>query len=135
MKIDWKHLSTTPGYRSLKAAYIKDVDRAGRRKNLIRDKKEFLQKFIWVIGRAQHHAYRSGLSLEFVLNSWEQDRKNYWWFGHYNNSLKPKFHTHNRYNKRSSEKPKSKKNPRRWSALEKKHQHLRRNYLQQKSVS
>jgi len=135
MKIDWKHMSTTPGYRSLKTAYMRDADKAGRTKNPMRKKDELLERFKWIIGRAQHHAHRNGLSLEFVLNSWELDRKNNWWFGHYNNSIFPKKYTYNRYTRKSLEKPKSKKNPRRWSKLERAHQHLRRKYLQQESVS
>jgi len=135
MKIDWKHLATTPGYRSLKAAYIRDVQKATRSARPMRDKQEFQKKFHWIIGRAQHYAYQNGVSLEFILNNWEIKRQNNWWLGHYNDSLYPKLYTHNRYTRKSTAKPKSKKSPRRWSLLERKHQHLRRKYLQQESVS
>ena len=54
LKIDWKHLATTPGYKSLKAAYIKDVEKSERYRHKhgcapMRDKAEFLEHFNWVI--------------------------------------------------------------------------------------
>lgn len=39
MKIDWKYLVTTPGYQSLKAAYIKDVQN-----DLNRDRRYFIEQ-------------------------------------------------------------------------------------------
>ena len=54
MKINWKHLAATPGYKSLKAAMIHDIQNDindGRRLNRkpFRDKHEFRKLFHWVI--------------------------------------------------------------------------------------
>lgn len=52
MKIDWKHLASTPGYISLKKAYIYDVVEANQQRQRgykpMRDKAEFLKHFNWV---------------------------------------------------------------------------------------
>jgi hypothetical protein len=134
MKINWKHLATTPGYRSLKAAYIRDVQKATRSARPMRDKTEFLKKFIWVIGRAKHYAQHFEVPIAIILNEWESKR-NYWWLNYYQECNQPKFHTHNRYTRKPRGKPQSQKDPRRWSTLEKKYHHIRRKYLQQESVS
>jgi hypothetical protein len=94
MKINWKHLATTPGYKSLKAAYIKDVQHAERYRSRfgrkpMREKEEFLQKFKWVIGRATHYAHRTNRSVEDVLWSWESDR-DHWWLNYYQDCRQPK---------------------------------------------
>lgn len=105
MKINWKKVAASPGYKSLKAAYIKDVQefqqyegRFGQKP--MRDKEDFLRKFKWVIGRAMHYAYATESSIEFILNHWEEKR-NYWWLNYYQDSHQPKYYTHNRYRKRS----------------------------------
>lgn len=89
MVIDWKHLATTPGYRSLKAAYIHDVERSARERFPMRDKDVFLRKFRWVIGRAQHYAHILNVPIEEVLNRWEENRT-YWWLNYYQDSHQPK---------------------------------------------
>lgn len=38
MNINWKHLSTTAGYQSLKAAYIRDVQDAAAQARPMRDR-------------------------------------------------------------------------------------------------
>jgi len=86
MKIDWKHLATTPGYMSLKEAYITDV----RKKN--RTKAESIRKFQWVINRAKHYASHTGKTIEVILNEWEEKRT-YWWLNYYQNCAQPKFHS------------------------------------------
>lgn len=87
MKIDWKHLATTPGYQSLKAAYIKDVQdaEATRRRGHrpMRDKNIFLTLFNWVINRAKHHAYHRGVEIHVILDEWEKSRNGSWWLNHY----------------------------------------------------
>ena len=93
MKIDWKYVATTEGYKSLKAAYAHDVQDAektrskGRRP--MRDKAEFLKKFKWVIARATHHADKLGVTLDVILDKWEKDRNSdgryCWWLNHYSN--------------------------------------------------
>ena len=80
MKIDWKHLAATPGYMSLKKAYIKDVlENKGCSKAR---KAEALRKFNWVIGRAKHYASKQGTEVWEVLNKWEAART-YWWVNYY----------------------------------------------------
>ncbi len=91
-KINWKHLSSTAGYKSLKAAYIRDVSKAARQKHPMRKKDVFLKLFQWVIGRAIHYAHHTGKSVEQILNEWEKER-NYWWFGFYEDNTQPKFHS------------------------------------------
>lgn len=92
MKIDWKHLATTTGYKSLKAAYIHDVEEAVKQKRPLREKEEFLRLFRWVIGRAKHYSYRTGISIESILNEWEEDR-GYWWLNFYQPGKQPKLHS------------------------------------------
>ena len=89
---DWKHLATTTGYKSLKAAYIRDVQGSAKQKRPMRDKTEFLCKFQWVINRAKHYAHHTGKSMEAILNEWEAKR-DYWWLNYYQNGRQPKFHS------------------------------------------
>ena len=94
MKVDWKHLATTPGYLSLKDALIQNamgVRRHNRPTDLAADRK----KFYWVIGRAQHYAYHKGKSIEFFLNEWEEKR-DYTWHNFYQDSNQPLLHTYSR---------------------------------------
>lgn len=69
MKIDWKHLATTTGYKSIKAAYIKDITwKWGTKKDVAID------YFNKIIGKAKSHAHHTGRSIEQVLNEWEEKR-------------------------------------------------------------
>lgn len=86
MQIDWKHLATTGGYRSLKTAYIHD---AAKGKRASYGKPELLRKFQWVINRAKHYAHHKGVSIESILNAWEENR-GYWWFSYYDDHTQPK---------------------------------------------
>lgn len=102
MKIDWKHLASTAGYKSLMAAVTKDVQSASRRRERgnipMRDKKEFMTKFRWAICRATHYSQHTGKPVHKILTEWESKR-DYWWLNFYsdhnlpklskNNSLKP----------------------------------------------
>lgn len=92
MKIDWKHLATTTGYKSLKKAYIHDVKDAAKQKHPMRRKAEFIRHFQWVIGRASHYAHHTGKSIEYVLDGWEFKR-DYWWLNYYQDCKQPKFHS------------------------------------------
>ena len=76
MQIDWKYLSTTPGYKSLKKAYVDDLIKNTR------SKKELLELFNWVICRAKHYSYYLSKPIEEVLNDWESKRT-YWWLNYY----------------------------------------------------
>lgn len=99
MIINWKHLATTPGYKSLKAAYIRDVkdaaDDVARGRRPMRDKAVFLRHFNWVINRAKHYAHRTGKSIEDILNEWEEKRTD-WWLNCYQNCRQPKFHSNSK---------------------------------------
>ncbi|WP_027855545.1 hypothetical protein [Marinobacterium litorale] len=93
MEINWKELAQTEGYKSLKAAYIRDVQKAGeiqaKGHRPMRDKAEFLKLFRWVIDRAKHYAIRKGVPIEDVLNFWESKR-GYWWLNYYQEGNQPK---------------------------------------------
>lgn len=82
MKIDWKALARSEGYRSLKKALAKDVMEASARDRALRSKAEFYSLFNWVIARAKHYAHRQGVSVAEVLNRWEEGR-DYWWLNRY----------------------------------------------------
>jgi hypothetical protein len=86
MKINWKHLATTKGYRSLKAAYQSDLEKK------YRNKEELLKKFNWVIGRAKHYSNKSGIPISDILDAWETGR-DYWWLNYYQDCNQPKLHS------------------------------------------
>ena len=96
MKIDWKYLASTPGYKSLKAAYIHDVQEANKRKikfgSANRGKEEFLKKFNWIINRAKHHAIRRDIPIWDVLDTWEKGRT-YWWLNYYQDCNQSRCHS------------------------------------------
>lgn len=92
MDIDWKHIATTPGYKSLKAAYMHDVRRAGQDKRPMRKKDEFLKHFRWVIGRAIHYAYVKDMTVDQILDEWEAARP-YSWLHYYQAGRQPKLHS------------------------------------------
>ena len=106
MKIDWKKVAASSGYKSLKAAYIKDVQAATRfairyGRKPMREKAELMSHFKWVIGRAIHYAHGHNRSIEAVLWTWESDRK-CWWLNYYQDSRQPKRYTYSRYRKKKS---------------------------------
>jgi hypothetical protein len=111
--IDWKHLVTTPGYISLKAAYIKDVREAAIESYPMRNKAEFLRKFNWVIGRAQHYALKQKISIERVLNHWEEERS-HWWLNYYQECNQPKLHSSALQPKKVKKPLQSTKKPPKW---------------------
>ena len=73
MKIDWKHLATTFGYKSLKQAVVENFS-----KLKYRNKKESYKLFRYVINRAQHYAHVQGLPVEEILTLWEEARGQRW---------------------------------------------------------
>lgn len=84
MQVDWKKVALSPGYMSLKAAYMCDIEKNWRGKH------ESLKRFNWVINRAKHYAYHQGVTLDVVLDSWER-RRDCWWVNYYGKSKQPKF--------------------------------------------
>ena len=81
MKIDWKHLATTEGYKSLKNDVIRDI----KSKRTFNSKENLWNRFHWIINRAKHYAHETGLTIENILNQWEAKR-NYWWVNYYQES-------------------------------------------------
>jgi len=79
MKINWKYVAQTKGYKSLKLAYIKD---ARRPHYCLRKKEELLITFNWIICRAKYHAQYENVSIDTILDRWETERK-LWWLSHY----------------------------------------------------
>lgn len=92
-EIDWKKVSSSSGYISLKAAYIKDVQDAAKQKRPMRKKEEFLKQFNWVICRAKHYSKLNNEPIENILNKWEKGR-DYWWLNYYQDSRQPKNHSY-----------------------------------------
>lgn len=107
-QIDWKHLATTPGYISLKKAYIGSLTIHHA------EKKEAYELFRWIICRATHFAIVRCLPIEVVLNQWEEDRS-YGLLNYYNQSMFHKLHNH--YPRYKQKRPSLKK--RRWSKEQK----------------
>ena len=91
--IDWKTVSKSPGYKSLKAAYIKDALDATQQPRPMRSKKTFLQRFHRAICLAQHYAHVNETSVENVLQEWEL-RRTGWWFCFYSNIHRTINHPH-----------------------------------------
>lgn len=83
MNLDWKEISQSEGYRSLKAAMIQDIQCKHR------SKKESNKKFQWVISRAMHYAHHQNRTIIEVLNSWESKR-DYWWLNYYQDARQPR---------------------------------------------
>ena len=92
--INWKQVARSPGYISLKRAYMHDVKKDGDTKvrlgrSPMRSKETLYAKFQWVIKRAQHYAHATGEPIEKVLNRWEAGR-DYWWLNYYQEARQPK---------------------------------------------
>ena len=56
---------------------------------LCENKCEYCEKFKWVIDRAKHYAEKTGLTIEEVLQGWEEGR-NYWFLNYYQDCNQPK---------------------------------------------
>ena len=92
MNIDWKVVANSPGYKSIKAAYIKSAMQAGEQKHPMRDKAELYKNFQWVICRAKHYAEHLNWTIESVLVEWEAKRT-YGILNYYQDCRQPKFHS------------------------------------------
>lgn len=86
MQIDWKTVAKSPGYRSLKAAYVKRMTFRQV------DKDRARMAFKHTIGRITHRAARLGLSFEKTLNVLEEQRvkASHNWESFYSNHHLPK---------------------------------------------
>lgn len=97
MKVNFKELSKSEGYKCLKAAVLSDCmegqgcfningcDKPGRVKCFHR----YCDRFRWVIGRATHYSCKTGISVAELLNTWESDRS-YWYMNYYQDGNQPK---------------------------------------------
>lgn len=87
MKIDWKTVAQSDGYKALKAQYIRDVKDAARDiergRRPMRDKEEFRRLFIKLIGRATNNSLRTGIPIEDILAHWAKKCGNTWWLNGY----------------------------------------------------
>lgn len=91
MDINWKQLSQCPAYKSIKASYIKDL----QRKHRSRSKEEYYKVFRQTIDIAINHSLHLNTSVEGILLVWETQRGNQWWYGFYAN--KKKIHSKSLY--------------------------------------
>lgn len=95
MKIDWKIVCQSAGYKSLKAAYQKTLQNLQRYSSdkhtwyVEREKKEAKDKFQWVIARATHYAHYLNTTIDAILDNWE-DKRNYNWQNYYQDCRQPK---------------------------------------------
>ncbi|MEZ5537606.1 MAG: hypothetical protein R3F02_18555 [Thiolinea sp.] len=92
MKPNWKEIAASQGYKSLKAAMIKDVMEASNHKKergwSMREKEVYHQHFAWVINRAKHYAHHQKRTVSEVLTEWEKERS-YWWLNYYQDFRQP----------------------------------------------
>lgn len=96
-KVDWKKISNSDGYKSLKTDVLKDCKGNCFNINGCSDIKamsskcshRYCNKFRWVIDRAKHYSYKLNLSIEDVLNIWERKRR-YWYMNYYQEYNQPK---------------------------------------------
>lgn len=86
MKIDWKYVATTEGYKSLKAAYVRDVQEAEatlrRGHHPMRKKAEFYKHFTMIINRAIHYAQWEGVTIDVILDRWQKSQGRSWWLNY-----------------------------------------------------
>ena len=86
-KLNWKVIAASKGYKSLKAAYVQDVQdvqkqiRLGRTPH--RTKKTFRRHFTQAIGFAMKYSNKWGIPIEKVLLHWETVRGYQWWLNFY----------------------------------------------------
>lgn len=96
MNINWKKVAKTPGYKSLKAVYVDDVQAAQKSRRRghwpMRDRNEYRKYFKEAIGFAMKYSNKWDVPIEEVLNHWESKR-DYSWLNfyqeHYLSRLKP----------------------------------------------
>jgi len=81
------------GYKSLLAAVNKDIEeenlsfkKTGRK---FRKDEEYLSKLDFAITKAEHYADKTGLTVEFILDKWEEKRT-YWYMNYYQEYKQPR---------------------------------------------
>lgn len=83
MKIDWKFVSQTEGYQSLKAAVNRDKMRYHNTHNEVKRMEKFFREAIRHCHRVSEH---TGIPIDIVL-SWAEHNRDYWYANFYSNSL------------------------------------------------
>ena len=88
-RLDWKKISRSKGYTSLKAAYVRDVQELQKRNRRghhpTRGKEEYRGYFKKAIGLAMRYSNKFDMEIEEVLNIWENYR-DCWWLSFYQES-------------------------------------------------
>lgn len=94
MKIDWKVVSQSAGYISIKKCYadaFSEVNRSHQKWGHKREYgiKEAKKRFAWIISRAVHYAYHKQTTVDVILNEWEAKRT-YSWGSYYGDQTFPR---------------------------------------------
>lgn len=80
MKIDWKFVSQTEGYRSLKAAVNRDKRRHPS------DHARYEKFFREIIKHCHRVSEHTGIPIDIIL-SWTEHNRDYWYPNYYNHCL------------------------------------------------
>lgn len=94
MKVDWKSVSQSAGYKSIRKVYAYTLSSANRSKqrhnhSMKYDLAECTKKFSWIIARAIHYAHYKQTTVDVILNEWEEKRS-YNWRSYYSDNNFPK---------------------------------------------
>ena len=88
MKIDWKEVARSEGYKALKKQFIRDRQQAGKYPNRCRSKEEHLRLFRKIIDRAKSNAIRTNRTIIEVLDDWSIRGGQYWWYNSYTEQIR-----------------------------------------------
>ena len=83
MKIDWKFVSQTEGYQSLKTAVNEDKMRWHNTPNEVARMEGFFRKIIHQCHRVSEH---TGIPIDIIL-SWAEHNRDHWYANYYNHCL------------------------------------------------
>ncbi|CAM0057777.1 hypothetical protein VPHK479_0058 [Vibrio phage K479] len=83
MKIDWKFVSQTEGYQSLKAAVNQDKMRWHNTHNEVKRMEGFFRSIIRQCLIVSEH---TGIPIDIIL-SWAEHNRDYWYANYYNHTL------------------------------------------------
>lgn len=108
MKVNWKEVSKHPGYQIIRTAVMQAAkgdkwnkkpcghfNPRGCDKPRLTDespdchRSRVCDKFKWIMDRATHYAYKTGLSVGEILDAWEEDRS-YWYVNYYQGANQPR---------------------------------------------
>jgi len=85
--LDWKQISQSPGYKSMKKAVADEAKRTAKWKR--KPDERYMESFNFAIARAKHYSHHTGKSVEYILNEWEE-RRDYNFISFYSNHHLPK---------------------------------------------